>query len=209
MSKPFYLAKAGQIYGPFERSEIETLRESGDYEKYTWFWDDAIARWQPIDPPPAPPRATKQPSAAQSVSTPNAPRAQVEQAQVAVATPSHQDAAPVSQWYVSEEKLRSISALCHDQQTVASGTLAHVTDAGCEFIVRTEGHGHSTTPEFQSKLPVTLHLLDVTSGRSMNVSGRVGKVERRDGAWVYRIHWKHCPQLLSEQGSRASQEAKL
>lgn len=197
MSKPFFLAKAGQIYGPFERSEIETLREAGDYEKYTWFWDDAIARWQPIDPPPAPPRSVKQPSAAQNVSTQTAPQAHVEQAQ------------PVSQWSVSEEKLRSISVLCHDQQTVASGILAHVTDAGCEFIVKGDGHGHATTPEFQTKLPVLLHLLDLPSGRSMNVSGRVGKVERRDGAWVYRIHWKHCPQLLSERGSSASAEAKL
>ncbi|MFL5814311.1 MAG: hypothetical protein ACJ763_12090 [Bdellovibrionia bacterium] len=197
MSKPFFLAKSGQIFGPFERSEIETLRESGDYEKYTWFWDETVARWQPIDPPPAPPRSVSQPGRSQDVATPSAPQAQ------AATAPAQ------SSWSVSEAKLRSISVLCHDQQTVASGTLAHVTDAGCEFIVQTQGHGHSTSPEFQTKLPVLLHLLDLTSGRSMNVSGRVGKVERRDGAWVYRIHWKHCPQLLSERGSSVSQEAKI
>jgi hypothetical protein len=193
MSKPFFLAKSGQIYGPYERSEIETLRESGDYEKYTWFWDETVARWQPIDPPPAPPRTVSQPSRSQDVATPSAPQAQVAPA------PAQ------SAWSVSEQKLRSISVLCHDQQTVASGTLAHVTDAGCEFIVQ----GHSTSPEFQTKLPVLLHLLDLPSGRSMNVSGRVGKVERREGAWVYKIHWKHCPQLLSERGSSVSQEAKI
>jgi hypothetical protein len=202
MSKPFFLAKSGQIYGPFERSEIESLRESGEYEKYTWFWDETVARWQPIDPPPAPPRA----SGRTSVHTENhAPSAQPASAHAA---PQVQ-AAPQNAWSVSEEKLRSISVLCHDQQTVASGTLAHVTDAGCEFIVQ----GHSTSPEFQAKLPVLLHLLDLPSGRSMNVSGRIGKVERRDGAWVYRIHWKHCPQLLSERGSSASStvpgEAKI
>lgn len=195
MSKPFFLAKAGQTYGPFDRSEIETLRESGDYEKYTWFWDETVARWQPIDPPPAPPRASTRVES-------HAPSAQPASAHAA---PQVQAAPAQSAWSVSEEKLRSISVLCHDQQTVTSGTLAHVTDAGCELIV----HGHATSPEFQTKLPVLLHLLDMPSGRSMNVSGRVGKVERRDGAWVYRIHWKHCPQLLSERGSSTSQEAKI
>lgn len=201
MSKPFFLAKAGQIYGPYDRNEIETLRESGDYEKYTWFWDDAIARWQPIDPPPAPPRATthvphQAPSA--HASTPAAAQSHAEA--------THQQAAtPVSQWTVSEEKLRQISVICHDQQSVASGTLAHVTDAGCEFIVQS----HSTSPDFQAKLPILLHILDMPSGRSMNVSGRVGRVDRRDGAWVYRIHWKRCPQLLSERSSSVSPEVKI
>lgn len=198
MSKPFFLAKAGQIYGPYDRNEIETLRESGNYEKYTWFWDDSIARWQPIDPPPAPPRASthvehQAPSA--HATTPAAAQPHAEPVQ----------SAPASQWTVSEEKLRQISVICHDQQAVASGTLAHVTDAGCEFIVQS----HATSPEFQAKLPILLHILDMPSGRSMNVSGRVGRIDRRDGAWVYRIHWKRCPQLLSERGSSTSPEVKI
>jgi len=179
MNKPYFLAKAGQVYGPYDRAEIETLRESGDYEKYTWFWDETIARWQPIDPPPAPPRA--------SASTP-APTQEAPQVQAAPQAHPHQ-------WTVSEEKLRSISALCHDHQSVASGTLANVTDAGCEFVVQSR----STSPDFQAKLPILLHLLDLPTGRSMNVSGRIGRIDRRDGAWVYRIHWKHCPALLNEQ----------
>jgi hypothetical protein len=193
MSKPFFLAKAGQIYGPYDRNEIETLRESGNYEKYTWFWDDAIARWQPIDPPPAPPSRATTPTTTQQ------PHAEVSHQQPA----SH--AAPASNWSVSEEKLRQISVICHDQQSVASGSLAHVTDAGCEFIVQS----HETSPDFQAKLPILLHILDMPSGRSMNVSGRVGRVDRRDGAWVYRIHWKRCPELLSERSSSTSPEVKI
>ncbi len=109
MSKPFFLAKAGQIYGPYDRSEIETLRESGDYEKYTWFWDDATARWQPIDPPPASPRASTQ---AQEQSQHQHQHQHQHQPQ---ATPAHQA------WSVSPEKLRTISAICHDPQRVATG----------------------------------------------------------------------------------------
>jgi hypothetical protein len=201
MNKPFFLAKSGQIYGPFERTEIETLRESGEYEKYTWFWDDSIARWQPIDPPPAPPRATAH-------SEPlHAPSAHSSTAHTTAPSVSQPQAAPAqqSQWSVSQEKLRSISAICHDHHNVASGTLANVTDAGCEFIVQSR----STSPEFQAKLPILLHLLDLPSGRSMNVAGRIGRIDRRDGAWVYRIHWKHLPQLLSERASSASAEAKI
>lgn len=202
MSKPFFLAKAGQIYGPYDRNEIETLRESGSYEKYTWFWDDSIARWQPIDPPPAPPRA----STHVEHQAPSATQPHAEPVHRQVASPASQThATPVSQWTVSEEMLRQISVICHDQQAVASGTLAHVTDAGCEFIVQS----HATSPEFQAKLPILLHILDMPSGRSMNVSGRVGRIDRRDGAWVYRIHWKRCPQLLSERGSSTSPEVKI
>lgn len=195
MSKPFFLAKSGQIHGPYDRTEIETLRESGDYEKYTWFWDDAIARWQPIDPPPAPPRATTSASETR-VASPQARNHADVQPQADSVRPA---------WTVSEEKLRSISAICHDQQTVASGVLANVTDAGCEFIVQS----HSTSPEFQAKLSILLHLLDLPTGRSMNVPGRVGRIERRHGAWVYRIHWKRCPQLLSERASSVSTEVKI
>jgi hypothetical protein len=198
MSKPFFLAKSGQIYGPYDRTEIETLRESGEYEKYTWFWDDGIARWQPIDPPPASPRAS-----ARTQPQPHAPAAQ--QQQQPQAHVQAQPQAMPSQWSVSSERLRSISVICHDHQSVVTGTLANVTEGGCEFIATSK----STAPEFQEKLPILLHLLDLPTGKSMNVSGRVGHIERRDGTWVYRIRWKHCPQILSDRGSASSAEAKI
>jgi hypothetical protein len=174
MNKPFFLAKAGQTYGPFDRNEIEALRESGEYEKYTWFWDQSMARWAPIDPPPGPP----------------------------VALAEHQ--ATFSS-IVPDTRLKSVSVICHDHQNVVSGTLANVTDAGCEFVVSS----HSSSPDFQSQLPILMHLLDLKSGQSMNVSGKLGRIERRSGNWVYRIHWKRCPELLNDKGSLSKREASL
>jgi hypothetical protein len=203
MSKPFFLAKSGQIYGPYDRNEIESMRETGEYEKYTWFWDDAIARWNPIDPPPASPRASAHAASAHKPETKSA-------AQPSSSSPSHdqqpshQPAAASPAWSVSEDRLRLISVLGHDHQNVANGHLAHVTDGGCEFIVTS----HATSPDFQAKLPIFLHILDVPTGRSMNVSGRVGRVERRDGAWVYKIHWKRCPQILTEDPKNLTPRAE-
>lgn len=173
MTKRFFLAKAGQTYGPFDRNEIETLRESGQYEKYTWFWDQDVARWQAIDPPPAPPSV-----AAQSPST-------------STSQQQHQPQ-PSQSLSVSQDVLRGISAICHDQQSVLSGVLSNVSDAGCEFLC----DSHSASPELQTKISIFLHLFETSSRRSIKVTGRVGRIDRRNGQWVYRIHWKKIPQLF-------------
>lgn len=101
-----------------------------------------------------------------------------------------------------EQRSRSIDAsgiqvVCFNHLSALSGSLNQVTDAGCEFSTQMG----TTEPEFQVKLPVSLHLFDTKTSRSMKVNGRVGRVERRDGRWHYRIHWKNCPELISLQSA--------
>lgn len=48
-SKTVYLAKSGEVFGPFSEHEIEELRASGALRRYTWLW---LGKWVPIDPAP-------------------------------------------------------------------------------------------------------------------------------------------------------------
>ncbi|MBI2606489.1 MAG: hypothetical protein HYW49_10465 [Deltaproteobacteria bacterium] len=48
-AKTVYLAKSGEIFGPFPETEIEALRAEGSLRRYTWIWS---GKWVPLDPAP-------------------------------------------------------------------------------------------------------------------------------------------------------------
>lgn len=175
MSRNYFLAKGGKTVGPFSQTEIEKMRLSGKYEEYTWVWDETVSRWEAIDPAPLPPSVSANATSNQATA-PVAPQRDRR---------SHSFAA------------QQIQAVCFNHLTALSGSLDQVTDAGCEFSTQMG----STEPEFQVQLPISLHLYDTKTSRSMKVMGRVGRVERRDGRWHYRIHWKNCPELISLQSA--------
>lgn len=177
----YYLARSGETFGPFTLQEIERLRESGEYQKFSWFWDSSRSRpdWQPIDPPPAPPRpaATERPIALAGDS-----------ARVAEPARRAPSAAGESR---SAFPCEGISALCFNAGQLQAGTLAQATESGCEFVsASTQG-----SPAFQARARVRLQLADA-SGRSMTLSARVAKTTRKGGRWHYQLFWKRCPEII-------------
>jgi hypothetical protein len=178
----YFLAKAGEIFGPYTETDIENLRESGEYQRYTWVWDTRKPGWQPTDPTPVAPQApvSKVPMAA-PMDTPAAP-APV-QAQAPTRTPAVRPNIDVGH----------LSVLCYDHHQVLSGTLVHISEGGCEFISETLESG----PAFMIQVPISMNLLDQRSGQSMTVRSRVAEVARKDGRWHYRLFWKKCPEIIA------------
>jgi hypothetical protein len=53
-----WLSKEGKTEGPFSPSQVETMKSSGEYKKYTWIWSAKSKNWEPIYPAPPPPAPT-------------------------------------------------------------------------------------------------------------------------------------------------------
>jgi hypothetical protein len=179
----FFLAKAGEIFGPYTETDIERLRESGEYHRYSWVWDTRKPGWQPTDPTPMAPKApvSKVPTAAPMDLPGSAP------AMTAPAAPTPIQAARPN------IDVSHLSVLCYDHHQVLSGTLVHVSEGGCEFI----SDNFETSPVFMMQVPISMNLLDHQSGQTMTVRSRVAEVARKDGRWHYRLFWKKCPEIIA------------
>lgn len=160
-----YLARSGQTYGPFNEEQIQSMRKSGEFENYTWFWDGKGSDWHAIDPPP--PAPTQKESLKEKTE------------------------AKTQAW--TGRLQPDIQAICHNFRNIMSGSLARVTENGCEFI-----SPHATHPGFGTRNEVLLNLLDTRTGRSMNVSATIRRVSRAQGSWIYLIDWEKCPELMGE-----------
>lgn len=184
MSQPrYFLAKSGETFGPFTLGEIECLRETGEYQRYSWLWDPTRAGtgWQPVDPPPpAPPLLEGTPGEASPEARGASPRA-----------------APAL-----SPPVKGISALAHDSRRLLAGELTQVTESGCELI----GGSDEDAPAFSTGACLRLQLAD-PGGRSMTVSARVGKVARRAGHWRYQLFWRRYPAILKGGQAPASRES--
>lgn len=53
MSQSRYLARQGQISGPFSEGDLEKMAASGELMKYSWIWDAKQGQWNPLDPAPS------------------------------------------------------------------------------------------------------------------------------------------------------------
>jgi hypothetical protein len=62
-----WLSKEGKTEGPFTPSQVESLKSSGDYKKYTWIWSAKSKNWEPIYPAPPPPTLPKKAETAKKV----------------------------------------------------------------------------------------------------------------------------------------------
>lgn len=188
----YFLARAGEIFGPYSEKEIENLRESGEYQRYTWIWDQSKpnSNWAPIDPTPmAPPQAPG--SNVPTSAPPDGPRATPVAAPGPIPTRTQTAQANID--------VRHLSVLCYDHHQVLSGTLVHVSDGGCEFI----SDNFETTPVFMTQVPISMNLLDKQSGQTMTVRSRVAEVARKDGRWHYRLFWKKCPEIIDTTSAAA------
>lgn len=194
--KPFFLSKGGQSFGPYSQSEIESLREAGEYQRYSWFWDPARNQWLPIDPPPALPQTPQQ----QTQSVAECPKAPPEETEV-ISAPAPLAVPATTYATVPDEVLHAMRAVGYDHYSILQGRLANVTEAGCDFVVSST---EDSSPAFAIKNKLMLNLLDSRNGRTMTVSGRVARIERKDGQWYYRMHWKRCPEIMKDNAKVSS-----
>jgi len=50
--REYYLAKSGEIFGPYSPEQFQDLLNTGALLKFSWFWDTEQSEWKPIDPAP-------------------------------------------------------------------------------------------------------------------------------------------------------------
>jgi hypothetical protein len=62
-----WLSKEGKTEGPFTPSQVESMKSSGEYNKYTWIWSAKLKNWEPIYPAPPPPSLPKKAEVAKKV----------------------------------------------------------------------------------------------------------------------------------------------
>jgi hypothetical protein len=188
-----YLGKAGKIYGPFTEQEMETMRSNGLIRDFVWIWVADAKTWKCLDiPPPAPdeeeeaPRASTAASGASAAST--------------VTPPPPPGSARTAKPAASSGKKRGwnkLHAICHDQMNVVTGTLAGVTETGCELIVTNSIEGQGLASHAQ----INITLVDLSDDRSMRVRARVVAVNRENGQWVYRLSWPEAPAWFGEKAA--------
>lgn len=205
-----YLGKNGQTFGPYTAEQFAEIQASADYATYTYIWDgrEANPDWKPIQKAaaiPAPPAAKRGPGAPPPDAAANA-SASAPEPEIAQVIPirggarakesTRAQAAPMLRGYDAP----GIEALCHDSRNVITGTLAQVTDAGCELICPES----SAAPSFGAQSPVMLNLLDSKSGQAMNVAARLAGMRREGGKWSLKVLWDACPELLVRQIEKAA-----
>jgi hypothetical protein len=66
-SEQVWLSREGKTEGPFTATQIEALKTSGEYTKYTWIWSAKSKNWEPIYPAPPPPSLPKKKEAVENV----------------------------------------------------------------------------------------------------------------------------------------------
>ncbi len=159
-----YLARSGKVHGPFTEPELEKMMASGQIQQFTWIWDQKTSAWKALDPAPAPLSLEG-----------SAPAKRAARGTAATATDPH-----------------AIQVVCHDFQTLIAGSLAQITETGCELLSTDLGGNPKFTP--QSRL--ILNLLNEKTGQAMNVQAKLLGVARVEGAWSYKLRWEHCPELL-------------
>jgi hypothetical protein len=62
-----WLSREGKTEGPFSPSQVESMKSSGEYKKYTWIWSAKSKNWEPIYPAPPPPALPKKTETAKKV----------------------------------------------------------------------------------------------------------------------------------------------
>lgn len=85
--------------------------------------------------------------------------------------------------------LEELEALCHDEQSVVSGTLRHLTDGGCEF----HSHDESASPRLGVGSALVMNVVHLPTNRVMTIRASLAEVERQAGAWIYRVRWARRP----------------
>ena len=177
----FFLAKNGNISGPMDSEQVESLRKEGRLDAYTWLCNDGDSHWTPLDPaPPLPSFAlvavgasagkpsdvTPPPFRLKSVPLPRASQGRG----------------------VTPEAFRVI---LFDHQNAVSGWLVSAHDGGCE--IRSDQNG--SDPFFVQKSAACLSVHDIRKGEALKIHVRLSAVQRVDKGWTYRLRWNSLPAL--------------
>ncbi|OFZ54809.1 MAG: hypothetical protein A2428_04540 [Bdellovibrionales bacterium RIFOXYC1_FULL_54_43] len=187
-----FLSRDGQVFGPYTVEQLQTIKASGEFQKYFWFWDGSTPEWVPVTPPPPLPvlKTTPPPSApAVAAQIPTSSPAQVP-------VPAN---APRSTPTCGIETQVPIRVICHDFRSIVSTSLLEVAPEHCVLLCSSYRTG---LPPIHEKNAVWLTLVDESSGRAQTVKGSVIGMNRRDnGEWRFKIKWNAIPELLNAKPS--------
>ncbi|MDR3607386.1 MAG: hypothetical protein P4M08_08400 [Oligoflexia bacterium] len=189
-----YLAKAGKNHGPFDQTEIDAMRKSGELSDYSWIWNVARAAWEPIDHAPAPLAPPTDNQEATIAPTPaSAPQAQPRMQAQAAPAPS------ARLFHIPDEVSSVFQAVCYDHLSVLSGHIKKAGENGCDFVT----DSHDSSPIFMKDMPVQINILDPATGGAMSVRAQVLTAVRDDGHWKYRLAWNACPEIIMSHANAA------
>jgi hypothetical protein len=189
-----YLGKEGKVFGPFSAEDINQLKFSGEYFKYSWIWDGSSPNWVPVNAPPPPPAGgapapTRQDNVDAAMDAEDAEEEALEHHQMlqpaaAAPSPAPQKAAGIR---------LGIHAICHNQLTLVSGKIRAVSASSAVLIGETH---QEEMPPFRKGNKVWLNLLDDATGKGENVEAVIEDFKRDAGRWEFLMRWKRIPQIL-------------
>ncbi len=177
----YFLGRGGDIFGPYTKLEIDTLKQSGEFEKYSWFWGPQNESWVAINPPPKPPKMKRGGAASLSESEvraqnkPGAPKKPKDEDVEIIAT--------------------RLQAVCHSGDRVISGMVSEATSKG--FLLTSKDYP-DMIPPFSKGSAVRINLLDDVSGLTENYKGSFSGVGRKGSHWELHFEWEALPKLLSK-----------
>lgn len=182
-SGEYFLGRGGDVFGPYTKTEIDKLKASGEFNKYSWFWGPQNESWVAINPPPKPPKMQR--GGAASLSDAEA-RAQA-------------SLEPVRKHKKTEDEIERVAtrlqAVCHIGNRIVSGIVQDANAKG--FLLMSRDYPESIPP-FSKGCDVKINLLDDVSGLTENHQGKFTGLGRRDSLWELHFKWEKLPKLLSK-----------
>lgn len=201
--KSIYLARRGEVFGPYTAEEFARMRTTGEIWEYHWVWDEDKHAWAAIDLPPAPIETTgahEIPSAPAAPVAPPPARAEKpapEHPSKTAKAPKRSEPAPTEeqgapppsfkgfQSVFKLQDLPKLSAICFSLQKAAQGKIYEPTSIGCNFLIEAKREA----PKFGGRAKVSLNLLDTHSGKMDTVSALIVGRTRTHAGWMYQIRW--------------------
>lgn len=187
-----WLSREGKIDGPFTSDQIHVMKNSGEFSKYAWLWEESAKSWKPIHPlPPAPTSAAEA-----EVQIQVQAKAPAETAPTASApkVPSRPTMPAAASQPAQQALARALSAVCHDNRNIIGGTIASMS--GVESFFKSTDH-LDAFPPFRKGHLLWVNLLDESSGKSENARAEIIDLKKSEDCWEYRLKWKEVPKIIA------------
>lgn len=186
MDAPMYLSKEGKVSGPYEPSQIEELKRSGEFYTYEWMWDGKSPDWSAV------PRKPSLPPGLPTETTKTLTKITVtESAKTGNTVPASEKTKP-SKGVDIKTSAKTFCAVIFDSRVTLGGEVSLAHSRGAKFI---------STPTHD--VPVSkgtsalIDLLDESSDRSAKLQTSILNVSRMGDRWVLELEWANCPLLDS------------
>lgn len=180
MDAPAYLAKEGKVSGPFEPTQIEAMKRSGEFYTYEWMWDGKSPDWAPV------PRKLSSPPGLPAERTKTLTKITVGEVTKTGAGTN----AGSFQGADIKTSAKTFCAVLFDSRVTLGGEVSQVHSRGAKFV---------STPT--QGIPVSkgtnalIDLLDESSDRSAKLQTSITTVSRMGDRWVLELEWANCPLL--------------